>query len=176
MTRIHPALLRRFVREEAGSAVVPFALWLPVFLALILSTIELGTVTVRSTALERALDQTVRDVRLGSVTSHAAIRQSVCDRASVLQNCDEMLEVEMVRLDMRNWSAPPAAAQCVDTSDAVTPNIVFDPASPSQMMFLRACYKYRPITPAGTLSSSLAQDAQGYTAVVAASAFVTEPS
>ena len=43
------------------------------------------------------------------------------------------------------------------------------------MMFLRACYKYTPITPAGTLSSNLPKDAEGYTALVATTAFVHEP-
>jgi hypothetical protein len=43
-------------------------------------------------------------------------------------------------------------------------------------MLLRACYKYRPITPAGTISSSLSKDASGYTALVATTAFVHEPS
>lgn len=168
--------LRGFARSETGSAVVPFALWLPVFLALILSSIEMGTVTIRSTALERALDDTVRDIRLGEVGSQAEIKQAICAKASVLPGCEEHLHLEMVRLDMRNWSNVPNRADCVDTTEAVTPNRSFNNAGSNQMMFLRACYKYQPITPAGTLSSSLAKDAEGYTAITATSAFVTEPS
>lgn len=67
MTRFLSSHLTRFRKEEYGNAVVPFALWMPVFLALILSSIELGTVTIRQTALERAMDDTVRDIRLGTV-------------------------------------------------------------------------------------------------------------
>ena len=156
--------------------VVPFALWLPIFLVLILSAIELGTLTIRQTAMERALDDTVREVRLGSVNSATEIKQSVCTKAAVLPNCTNMLQLEMVRLDMHAWAAPAAAADCVDTLLDVTPYRTFHPSGGGRMMMLRACYKYQPITPAGTISSHLSTDTEGYTAIISTSAFVTEPS
>ena len=168
--------LKSFSQDEHGSMVVPFALWTPIFLTLILSSIELGTVTIRQTALERALDDTVRDIRLGSVTDHAAIKQSICDGAAVLPGCTDTLHLEMVALDMRDWDGIVNAADCADTAQPVTPNRAFENGASNQMMMLRACYKYKPITPAGTISSSLAKDDQGYTALVVSSAFVHEPS
>ncbi len=168
--------LTRFRTQEEGSVVVPFALWTPLFLILILSSIELGTVTIRQTALERSLDDTVRDIRLGSVSDHAAIKQSICNGAAVLPSCMDRLHLEMVSLDMRDWSGVINAADCVDTTAAVTPNRSFTNGSSNEMMLLRACFKYQPITPAGTISSSLAKDAEGFTALVVSSAFVHEPS
>ncbi|MDJ0823768.1 MAG: pilus assembly protein [Paracoccaceae bacterium] len=176
MTRYLNPYLKRFAANEGGSMVVPFALWLPIFLVLILSSIELGTLTIRQTALERALDDTVRDVRIGGVTSAEEIKQTVCTKAAVLPSCETMLRLEMVQLDMHNWTAPPAAADCVDVSQDVRPYQSFSPMGGGRIMLLRACYKYQPITPAGTISSSLAKDAEGYTAIVTTSAFVTEPS
>ena len=169
--------LKAFARDDSGSMVVPFALWTPVFLGLILSAIELGTVTVRSTALERAVDDAVRDLRLdtGNPVTHEELKLAICESAAVLPACTDMLHLEMVPLDMRNWSAPPTQADCVDTSQTVTPQRGFSNGGDNEMMFLRACYKYQPITPAGTLSSSLAKDAEGYTAIIASSAFVHEP-
>ncbi|KUF09249.1 TadE/TadG family type IV pilus assembly protein [Pseudoponticoccus marisrubri] len=177
MTRRQTAFLRRFARSEDGSMVVPFALWMPLFLVLILSSVELGVVTVRSTILERALDGAVREVRLSpsTITDHGSLKQAICDRTTILPGCMDALHLEMVRLDMRNWSAPEQSADCVDTAQPVTPNRNFQNGEANQMMFLRACYKYRPITPAGTVSSSLPKDAEGYTALVVSSAFVTEP-
>ncbi|WGW03848.1 TadE/TadG family type IV pilus assembly protein [Tropicibacter oceani] len=169
--------LRGFARDEAGSMVVPFALWTPVFLGLILSAVELGTVTVRQTALERALDDAVRDLRLdvASDVSHDALKSRICQGAAILPGCEDMLRLEMVSLDMRSWSAPPTHADCVDVSQEVNPVRGFYRGGEQAMMLLRACYKYQPITPAGTLSSSLAKDDAGYTAIVAATAFVHEP-
>ncbi|MDA7426093.1 TadE/TadG family type IV pilus assembly protein [Thalassococcus lentus] len=168
--------LRRFAENENGSVVVPFAMWMPVFIGLVLATIEVGTVTIRSTALERALDETVREVRLGNAGDQTAIKQSICNRAAVLPDCLDRLQLEMVRLDMRNWSNIPNRADCVDTSEVFTPNRAFQNAGGSEVMFLRACFKYRPITPAGNLSANLPEDDEGFTAITASSAFVTEPS
>ena len=127
---------------------------------------------------ERALDQTVREIRIGQgdLNSHAALKERICQAAAVLPSCTEMLHLEMIRLDMRNWSGPRNRADCVDTSEEVTPNRTFEHATENQTMYLRACFKFRPITPAGTLSSSLQKDDAGYTALISTSAFVTEPS
>lgn len=177
MISVFSKTLRRFRDSEEGSMVVPFALWTPVFLGLILSSIELGTVTIRHTALERAMDETVRDLRLGTgaANDHAALKASICDRAAVLPGCEDTLHLEMLRLDMRAWETPPLVADCVDVSETVNPQRNFSFGSSNEMMMLRACYKYKPITPAGTLSSSLPTDDDGYTALVATTAFVHEP-
>lgn len=177
MIRVVKNTLRRFRDSDEGSMVVPFALWTPVFLGLILSSIELGTVTIRHTALERAMDETVRELRLGTGTAadHATLKTQICNRAAVLPGCEDTLRLEMLRLDMRAWDTPPLVADCVDLAQTANPQRNFSFGNSNEMMFLRACYKYKPITPAGTLSSSLAKDAEGFTALVAQAAFVHEP-
>lgn len=178
MTRKTRRFLDGFRKDDSGSAVVPFALWTPVFLALILSSVELGTVTIRHTMLERGLDRAVRGLRLnnGGAVGHDALKQQICDKAAVLPNCTQTLHLEMVRLDMFNWIEPPAGTDCADVAEPITPVRNFSVGSNQELMLLRACYKYRPITPAGTISSSLSKDASGYTALVATTAFVHEPS
>ncbi|CUH77873.1 TadE/TadG family type IV pilus assembly protein [Tropicibacter naphthalenivorans] len=170
--------LRRFLEREDGSMVVPVALWTPVFLALIGSSIELGTVTVRHTALERSLDQAVRDLRLGTGgTSNDIIKEKICSSANILPDCMDKLHLEMVRLDLRDWSDPPAKAQCTDTApEAITPLRNFEHGGAHEMMMIRACFKYQPITPAGMLGGSMKKDAQGYTAIISTTAFVHEPT
>ncbi|WP_323770434.1 pilus assembly protein [Antarctobacter sp.] len=177
MTRAFLSPLRRFWAEEAGNAVVPYALWLPLFIAMIVSTVEVGTITVRHTQLERALDQTVREVKIGvTAPTHDALKAAICEKTTVLQNCTGTLHLEMIPLDMRNYADPPATADCVDVSQEATPQRNFSHGGGGQLMFLRACYKFRPATPAATLNASLPKDALGYTAIVSTSAFVYEPS
>lgn len=178
MTRFSFAKLRRFRDSEDGSMVVPFALWAPVLIGVVLSTIELGAVTIRHTALERALDETVRDVRLGtgSIFDHDDLKLSICQRAAILPSCLDTLRLEMVKLNMRDWQAPIASADCVDVAEPLKPLRAFEYGADNEVMMLRACFKYTPISPAGYMSSSLATDAEGYTAIVATSAFVQEPS
>ncbi|NDV48301.1 MULTISPECIES: TadE/TadG family type IV pilus assembly protein [unclassified Salipiger] len=169
--------LRRFGRDENGSAVIPFALWTPVFVGLLIASVESGFATMRQTALDRALDETVREVKLGTGTLYTAdsLKEMICDRAPILGSCVETLQLEMVGLDMRNWVAPAASPDCVDTNLTVTPMRSFVHGGQHETMLLRACFKYRPISPGGALASSMYKDDEGYTALVATSAFVHEP-
>ncbi|WP_328805899.1 pilus assembly protein [Salipiger abyssi] len=157
--------------------VVPFALWTPLMVGIALSTIEMGALTIRHTQLERALDQTIREVKLGTGTvyTHDQLKQSICDNASALPDCMDMLQLEMVVLDLRNWVQPPENADCVDTNRDVTPQRTFEAGREQEMMLLRACYKYRPVSPTSYLGSTLHTDSQGYTALVSTGTFVHEP-
>ena len=169
--------LRRFRDREDGSMVVPFALWTPLFVGLMVSTIEMGTVTIRHSALERAMDQAVRDVRLGTGThfSHNELKQMICDRAAVLPDCMRTMQLEMIRLDMRNFSEPDYYPDCVDVAEEATPQRNYVHGASNEVMFLRACYKYQPFSPVGYLGGTMATDVGGYTALIATSAFVLEP-
>lgn len=178
MTRFARLIPRRFARGEEGSMLVPFALWMPVFTMLIVSSIELGTVTVRHTVLERSLDMAVRDLRIGSstVTTHDALKADICERAAILPGCLEALQLEMIPLNMVAWTDPPATADCVDISEEFTPQRSFVNGGGGAVMLLRACYKFRPVTPISSFNASVAKDADGYTGIVSTAAFVTEPS
>lgn len=176
MTRTMLPLLRRFQADETGTVAPAVALWMPVFLLLIVSSIELGIVTIRHTVLERALDQTVREVKLGiGPTTHSQMKESICAKANILPECEEHLQLEMIPLDMNAWVTPPTSVDCVDTSQPVTPQRQFTNGRGGQMMFLRACFKFKPVTPIGSLNASLSKDDQGYTGLVSTSAFVNEP-
>jgi hypothetical protein len=169
--------LRRFCASEDGNAVAAFALWLPLFVGIIVSSVELGTITIRHTQLERALDQSVRDLKIGvTAPTHDALKARICARTTVLPGCMETLHLEMIPMDMHNIQEPQATADCVDVSQPATPQRSFSNGASGQLMFLRACYKFRPLTPAATLNASLPKDDQGYTAIVSTSAFVFEPS
>lgn len=172
---------RHFWRcEEGATQVVPFALTMPIFVGVIISGLELSALTARHTALERALDETVRDVRLGTGTlyDHTSLKTSICDRAAVLPDCMNTLQLEMVSLDMREWTDPPSDVQCVEMTDdgtAVMPVVDFEYGRDNQLMFLRACYVFEPIAPTSYFSEAMVTDANGYSAIVSTSAFVQEP-
>lgn len=177
MMRFAPTPLRRFRKSEEGSMLVPFALWMPVFLMLIISSIELGTVTIRHTVLERSLDMAVRDLRIGTgATTHDALKEDICERATALPGCMDSLQLEMIPLTMTAWTAPPATADCVDKSEDFTPQRSFVHGGGGAVMMVRACYKFRPVTPISTFNASVAKDDDGYTGIVSTAAFVTEPS
>ncbi|MCH2095694.1 MAG: pilus assembly protein [Rhodobacteraceae bacterium] len=166
----------RFARDDDGTSTIPFALWMPIMIGIIITTMELGIMSIRHTTLERSLDLTVRDVRLGVLTNptHRALKESICEKAPVLNDCDSHLRLEMIRLDARNWTNPTRTATCVDTAELSEPDITFS-AGGNELMFLRACYKFQPLTATRWIGSAINKDGQGYSALVSMSAFVVEP-
>ena len=93
---------RRFAREEDGNASVEFVLVFPIYLSIMLMSIELGFVTLRSVMLERGMDMAVRDIRLGSSelladgkVQHKEVIDAVCENALILLDCESSLLLEM---------------------------------------------------------------------------------
>lgn len=177
MSCILPNKLRRFAASEDGTMAPSVALWMPIFLILIVSSIELGTLTIRHTMLERAVDQTMREVKIGiGPETHEQMKVAICEKARILPDCANMLQLEMIPMDMNAWVDPPALVDCRDASEPLQPQRQFQTGAGGQMMFLRACYKFKPIGPVGGYNASLRKDASGYAALVSTTAFVNEPS
>ncbi|MDO6585400.1 pilus assembly protein [Salipiger sp. 1_MG-2023] len=186
--------LRRFCVSEDGTGVVPVILWTPLMLGIAVSTVDLGAYTLRQVSLERALDQAIREVKLDTSTvwTHDALKTEICARSSVLTNCNELLNLEMLGVDMRDYVAPDDKPSCTDTiklftvsneigediplTDRLTPARNFQNGIAHQTMILRACYKYKTATPGSFLAGAGVSDELGYTAVVSTGIFVYEPT
>ncbi|MBP0481398.1 TadE/TadG family type IV pilus assembly protein [Sagittula salina] len=177
MTRAILSKLRRFRTAENGSMVPAVALWMPIFIMLIVSAMELGVITVRQVLLERALDQTMREVKLGNgPATHDSFKAEICEKAKFLPDCNDTLQLEMIPVDILAWSEPPMTIDCRDMVQPVSPQRHFTYGRGGQVVFLRACYKFKPISPTGGLNASLPKDGEGYFALTATTAFVNEPS
>lgn len=169
--------IRAFRNREDGNASVEFAIVIPAFLMILISSVELGIITVRQTMLERALDLTVRDLRLGtgSDQQHDDIRDSICARSGYIDNCDTSLRLEMVQVDPYNWTGINARPDCINAVEEVQPVREFINGQSNELMFIRACMKFDPIFPFWGLGESLHKDAGGRVSLFASSAFVQEP-
>jgi len=178
MSKHHPfRILRRFRKDEDGSQVIDFAIMLPLFIMAMMSSVELGFVSIKHMMLERALALTVREIRLGtgSAPQHNDIKDKICARAPMLDNCENNLRLEMVKLNLRTWANPPATVDCIDHSEDVKPVREFTSGNVNDLMLLRACALFKPILPGSGLGKALDKDGAGYAALVAQSACVQEP-
>ncbi len=176
---IHSASRRmsRLVRGEDGNASVEFMIIVPIYLALMVMSLELSFITLRQTMLERGLDIAVRDIRLGTGTAptHDAIKTRICQEAYIIPDCENSVRLEMVPTDMRNLTSLGGQAMCTDKEEEGAPVLTFTPGQQNQLMFLRACAKYDPLFPAWHLARAMNQDSSGQIAIVTMSAFVQEP-
>lgn len=176
IARLHQRI-RSFRSREDGNVTVEFAIVVPLFLMILMSTVELGLITVKQSMLERAMDQTVRDLRLGtgSDQQHNDIRDSICDRSGFIDNCATSLRLEMIQVDPFAWTDIDGTPDCVNSVEEVQPVRTFTSGQSNELMFIRACMKFAPIFPFWGLGDSLEKDGDGRVSLFASSAFVQEP-
>jgi len=177
LKRIRTALCR-----EDGTATIEFVLCVPVILTIALASIESGFLMTRSVMLDQAVDHTVRQIRLGHLISPSPtqVKAAICDRTSIILNCERDILVEMTPISATSWAMPTEGAPCRNRVSEVNPPFSFTPGSSLQVTLVRVCIKQDAIFPGAGIGLKMAQtgklDANGGYALVAISAFVNEPS
>lgn len=177
MIRRMAATLRRFWRAEDGNATIEFAITFPAVITIMLSGLELGFVTLQHAMLERAMDMTVREIRLGTGTApqHDQIKDMICARAAFINNCSSSLRLEMIQVDPRAWTTIDPNPDCTDKSEEVQPVRNFVNGQENALMILRACAKINPVFPTTGLGKNMAKDSYGQYALTSTTVFVQEP-
>lgn len=170
--------VRRRFRREDGVASIEFVLILPAFLMVFMSSFESGLLMTRFILLERAVDMTVRDLRLGTFVAptHALIKQEICDKTVLFENCNSIMMLELRPVSQTTWEPLGTDVTCVDRAANVQPVTQFSTGIDNEMMLVRACAVFDPIFPGAGIGLRLPKDATGAYSLVASSAFVNEPS
>lgn len=166
-----------FTESDSGSASVEFVIIFPIIFLFLIAAVELGMLNLRQTMLERAVDLTVRDLRLGKVAdpSHLALKTIICNRASILPDCLNNLRIELRPIDKSTWALPNANAQCVDREEEITPVITLNAGAPEELMLVRACAVLDPIFPTAGLGAAISNNGSGEIFLISTSVFVNEP-
>lgn len=174
-----------FARREDGVASMEFVLMLPAFMFIFMSTFESGLLMTRYIMLERALDMTVRDLRLGAFVfptnatdqeKHDKIKKAICDKTVMFEDCMNIVMLELRPVSRTTWAPLNVAASCIDRSAAVNPPQSLDLGGSDEMMLVRACAVFDPLFPNTGIAMTLPKDVTGGYDLVATSAFVNEPS
>ena len=177
MRRILTHIRERFGRED-GSATIEFVLLFPLFLGIFASAYEAGLLSTRQAMLIRATDLAVRDLRLGvdSTPTHEELKNSICNYAGVIPNCDEALHVELEPVSTTTWSFRTGQVQCVDRDEDITPVVNVDEGGDNEVMLITVCAVIEPMIPVTGLGLKLPKVNESDYAIIAMSAFVNEPS
>jgi hypothetical protein len=167
----------RAAQDEEGTATIPFLLFMPFFMMLVCSSVEMGMMMVRTVMLERAVDMSVRGLRLGfwSPPTHDELKRTICNQAGLIPDCMRALLIELRPVDKTTWQPLGSGPTCVDRSQPIQPVTTFVAGGENDMMLLRACAKVRPLFPAFGAGAGFPKDGYGTVAIVSSTAFVNEP-
>lgn len=171
------ARLTRFRRREEGNSTIEFVILFPIFIIIFMSCFEMGMLMTRQVMLERALDLSVRDLRLGNwkPPTHDELKRTVCNRAGIIPDCMNSMLIELQPVSKSSWTPLPKQATCNDRSAPIQPVTTFNGGAENEMMIVRACAIMKPWFVATSLGLRLPLvDGENY-AIVSSSAFVNEP-
>ncbi len=169
--------LKRAVSRETGSTTIEFVLLFPAIMTLFFSVIEVSIFMARDVMLERALDMSVRLLRLGQLdpATQDHLQQLVCDNAMIFKNCQESIKIELTRISTKSWDLPTTNVTCVKRSEKIQPEVGFNTGNRNDLMLVRACAVVDPFFGSTPLVMQMPTDASGGYSIVAMSTFVNEP-
>jgi hypothetical protein len=171
------ARLKQAVAREDGSASLDFVMVIPILLMVFMAAFESGLLMVRHIMLEQAVDVTVRNLRLGLYPNPTAalIKSEICDRTSILKDCNANIHIELSPISTATWAMPTTGTACVDRTQEIQPSLVFNPGNANEVMLVRVCVLQDAIFPTSGVGLALPKDAAGGYGLVSISAFVNEP-
>ena len=174
----------RFARSEQATATVEFVIVFPVIIMMFLAVFESGAILLKQVMLERALDQTVRFLRITPLADDVPSTQiaaAICDNVVVIpiDTCNENLELDLRAIDQVNYYLPDGNALCVDRQNLdVRPANTFRTGRnlQNQLMLVRACMVVDRILPFSGFGLNLTRDDTGGVHMVTSTIFVNEPT
>lgn len=174
---------RKLRRDENGSiAAMEFVILLPVFMTLFVSAFELAIWMNRQVLLDRALDLTVRDLRLGTWPNLSEeggadiLKGAICDRlGTFVADCEDQMLLELYPMPQPDWPLPDPRATCLDRGNPEEPIVNFTDGPENEMMLVRACVMVDPFFPGTGLALELQDNIGDGVAIVSTSAYVNEP-
>lgn len=166
-----------FLRREDGTTMVEFVLTLPLVLAFLLSSVDLGVLMLRQVFLDRAVDMATREIRLGRVNGDGLeeFRTLVCNGTVMIADCAAATAIELRPIDPATWAGLNDPAQCIDRTAEIAPMLAFNPGAAQDLMLIRVCAVVDPFLDVTGLVLGLPRDASGGYRLVSRAAFTNEP-
>lgn len=177
MMRFLRKAFARFAAREDGTATAEFVIAVPVLVTIFLASVESGLYMTRWVMMDRALDQVMRDVRLGNMpgVTHAELRAAICERAAILRDCNNTLMVELLPINPNTWAMPATPVTCINRAEDIEP-VLGRLGEPSEPMLVRLCVVQDPIFPTTGMGLRMKMPGQDGYALIAMSLYANEPN
>lgn len=171
---------RSFGRDETGTSTVEFVILFPMFMAIFFAAFESGYMMLRNVMLERSLDLTVRELRLGTPAppTFDEFKTSICENTYFIDDCEDRVQVQLRPVNMTTWGPLNGDPRCIDVDSAIDPfdQTEYSVGGNNELMMVRVCALFQPMFPSTGLGLNMRYDGDGNYAIVATTAFVNEPS
>ncbi|PRY79770.1 Flp pilus assembly protein TadG [Yoonia maritima] len=175
------SLFKRLVSDESGVVTVEFVIIFPIFFGFFMMTIESGIIAIRDVMLERGLDVTIRDIRIGTLMDPDAptLRKNICNAARLIPDCENQLQIAMYVKDPESWTPLPNDVNCIDRSVSNRPATDFTHGDGNQLVVVRACARVNVFFPTSGIGKAIVENGSAASgnsyALVATSSYVVEP-
>lgn len=143
---------RRFSRARKGSAALEFSIVAVPFFLLTFGLAEIALIGLAQTSLDFAVAEAARRIRTGEAqmngVSEAEIHEQVCDELNnfIIVACANNLFLDVRRfntfVDAQNSNAAP-----IQNNQFQTAGFQYSPGAPSEIVVVRAYYRWRILTP-----------------------------
>jgi hypothetical protein len=141
----------RFARARSGVAAVEFSLVILPFFLLTFGVAEIGMIGFAQTSLDFAVSEIGRDIRTGEAQlgglSEDQIENLLCDDINqfLVVDCDANLFIDVARFD--SFVDAAAVESPIADNDFDASGLGYDPGEPSDIVVVRAFYRWHVMTP-----------------------------
>ncbi len=140
----------RFGRDRRGAAALEFGFVAVPFFLLLVGLAEVTVMGFAQTTLDHAVSETGRRIRTGDVQTNdetlTDLRADLCETITLFvgATCQDRLFLEVDRFDSFVDASNPAAIADIDFNQVT---MAFDPGAASDIVVVRAYYRWSIITP-----------------------------
>jgi Flp pilus assembly protein TadG len=173
-TVMQARIMRRFVRQQDGSAAVEFGMVAAPFLALVFAIMETAIVFFAGQALETAVADSARLIMTGQAQTQgfnqAQFKNAVCAKVFALFDCQAGVYVDVQTFTSFQGISMPSP---LDANGNFQNNMGYSPGGPGNIVVVRLFYQW-PVY-VSLLGFNLQNMSGGKRLLVATAAFRNEP-
>jgi TadE-like protein len=178
------SLIHSFLKDDSGEATIEFVFVFPIVFLIFTASFESSMFMAKSVMFDRAVDKTVRKLRLGTLSdvSHEDLKEDICRSGMLigsLSTCVDSLKIWMQPVNTGDFQMAAPPRTCVDKNQPINTN---DPpanefayGSDNDIMLMRVCLKEDPIFPTTLVSLKMPVDTDGSAILQVTTTFVNEP-
>ena len=150
--------------DQSGAAAGEFALIVPPFLALMMSTFEVGWFYFATSQIDSAAIESARIIRTGQVQKAGFSKEDffaeVCPRVQAFGDCSEVLTVEVETFaTFQALATNTDPVICTNDEPDEIDALAYDPGPQNAIVRLRVCLLYKTLNP--TIGVNVSETADG---------------